>query len=119
MKKLLLSAFAMLLALTAGAQKFQASKCDVKLDVQKATVVKSDAKKAPAKSSVAENQRLVGYYSTDDCDAYIGATGLTGNNPVGALLSASDLAPYMVQRLSASVSTWHRVARHLMCLLRI
>lgn len=93
MKKLLLSAFAMLLALTAGAQKFQASKCDVKLDVQKATVVKSDAKKAPAKS-VAENQRLVGYYSTDDCDAYIGATGLTGNNPVGALLSASDLAPY-------------------------
>ena len=94
MKKLLLSAFAMLLALTAGAQKFQASKCDVKLDVQKATVVKSDAKKAPAKSSVAENQRLVGYYSTDDCDAYIGATGLTGNNPVGALLSASDLAPY-------------------------
>ncbi len=94
MKKLLLSAFAMLLALTAGAQKFQASKCDVKLDVQKATVVKSDAKKAPAKSSVAENQRLVGYYSTDDCDGYLGATGLPGNNPVGALLSASDLAPY-------------------------
>lgn len=94
MKKLLLSAFAMLLALTAGAQKFQASKCDVKLDVQKATVVKSDAKKAPAKSSVAENQRLVGYYNTDDCDGYLGATGLTGNNPVGALLSASDFAPY-------------------------
>lgn len=94
MKKLLLSAFAMLLALTAGAQNFQASKCDVKLDVQKATVVKSDAKKAPAKSSVAENQRFVGYYSTDDCNGYVGATGLTGNNPVAALLSESDLAPY-------------------------
>ena len=94
MKKLLLSAFAMLLALTAGAQNFQASKCDVKLDVQKATVVKSDAKKAPAKSSVAENQRFVGYYNTDDCDGYVGATGLTGNNPVAALLSAKDLVPY-------------------------
>lgn len=94
MKKLLLSAFAMLLALTAGAQNFQASKCDVKLDVQKATVVKSDAKKALAKSSVAENQRFVGYYNTDDCDGYVGATGLTGNNPVAALLSAKDLVPY-------------------------
>ena len=94
MKKLLLSAFAMLLALTAGAQNFQAAKYDGKLDVQKALVVNTGVKKAPAKAEIAKNQRLVGIFNTDDCDNYLGAQSLTGNNPVGVMLEASQLQPY-------------------------
>ncbi len=66
--------------------------------------MKSDAKKAPAKSSVAENQGFVGYYNTDDCDGYVGATGLTGNNPVAALLSAKDLVPYYGAKILVGTS---------------
>ena len=94
MKKLLLSAFAMLLALTAGAQNFQAAKYDGKLDVQKALVANTGVKKAPAKAEIAKNQRLVGMFNTDDCDNYLGAQTLTGNNPVGIMLEASQMQAY-------------------------
>lgn len=96
MKKFLLSAFAMLLALTAGAQNFTAEKSPNPLGVQAPAF---GAFKAPAKANLAANQRLVGYFNTDDCDTYLGVTGITGNNKVAMVLTADDLAPYYGKKI--------------------
>ena len=94
MKKVLLSAFALLLAMTAGAQKFQSFKYTGKLDAKVET--RSAAKKAPAKVSLPANQRLVGLTTSDYCsNNYLGATGIPGDNPVGVLVEQSDYAAYM------------------------
>lgn len=97
MKKFLLSAFAMLLALTAGAQNFTVEKSPNSQGVQAPVF---DAFKAPAKANLAANQRLVGYFNTDDCDTYLGVTGITGNNKVAMVLTADDLAPYYGKKIA-------------------
>lgn len=97
MKKFLLSAFAMLLALTAGAQNFTAEKSPNPLGVQTQAF---GTFKAPAKANLAANQRLVGYFNTDDCDTYLGVTGITGNNKVAMVLTADDLAPYYGKKIA-------------------
>lgn len=97
MKKILLSAFAMLLALTAGAQNFTVEKSPNPLGVQAPAF---GAFKAPAKANLAANQRLVGYFNTDDCDTYLGVTGITGNNKVAMVLTADDLAPYYGKKIA-------------------
>lgn len=97
MKKFLLSAFAMLLALTAGAQNFTVEKSPNPLGVQASAF---GAFKAPAKANLAANQRLVGYFNTDDCDTYLGVTGITGNNKVAMVLTADDLAPYYGKKIA-------------------
>lgn len=97
MKKFLLSAFAMLLALTAGAQNFTVEKSPNPLGVQAPAF---GAFKAPAKANLAANQRLVGYFNIDDCDTYLGVTGITGNNKVAMVLTADDLAPYYGKKIA-------------------
>lgn len=97
MKKFLLSAFAMLLALTAGAQNFTVEKSPNPLGVQAPAF---GAFKAPAKANLAASQRLVGYFNTDDCDTYLGVTGITGNNKVAMVLTADDLAPYYGKKIA-------------------
>lgn len=97
MKKFLLSAFAMLLALTAGAQNFTVEKSPNPQGVQAPAF---SAFKAPAKANLAANQRLVGYFNTDDCDTYLGVTGITGNNKVAMVLTADDLAPYYGKKIA-------------------
>lgn len=98
MKKFLLSAFAMLLALTAGAQNFTVDKSPNPLGVQAPAF---GAFKAPAKANLAANQRLVGYYDdVDTCDGYVGLTGLTGDNKVAMQLTADDLAPYYGKKIA-------------------
>lgn len=97
MKKFLLSAFAMLLALTAGAQNFTVEKSPNPQGVQASVF---GAFKAPAKANLAANQRLVGYFNTDDCDTYLGVTGITGNNKVAMVLTADDLAPYYGKKIA-------------------
>lgn len=97
MKKFLLSAFAMLLALTAGAQNFTVEKSPNPLGVQAPAF---SAFKTPAKANLAANQRLVGYFNTDDCDTYLGVTGITGNNKVAMVLTADDLAPYYGKKIA-------------------
>lgn len=97
MKKFLLSAFAMLLALTAGAQNFTVEKS---LNPQGVQAPAFGAFKAPAKANLAANQRLVGYFDTDDCDTYLGVTGITGNNKVAMVLTADDLAPYYGKKIA-------------------
>lgn len=97
MKKFLLSAFAMLLALTAGAQNFTVEKSPNPQGVQAPAF---GAFKAPAKANLAANQRLVGYFNTDDCDTYLGVTGITGNNKVAMVLTADDLAPYYGKKIA-------------------
>lgn len=97
MKKFLLSAFAMLLALTAGAQNFTVEKSPNPLGVLAPAF---GTFKAPAKANLAANQRLVGYFNTDDCDTYLGVTGITGNNKVAMVLTADDLAPYYGKKIA-------------------
>lgn len=97
MKKFLLSAFAMLLALTAGAQSFTVEKSPNPLGVQAPAF---GAFKAPAKANLAANQRLVGYFDTDDCDNYVGVPNFTGNNKVAIKLTADDLAPYYGKKIT-------------------
>lgn len=97
MKKFLLSAFAMLLALTAGAQNFTVDKSPNPLGVQAPAF---GAFKAPAKANLAANQRLVGYFDTDDCDNYVGVVNFTGNNKVAIELTADDLAPYYGKKIA-------------------
>ena len=96
MKKILLSAFAMLLAVTANAQNFTVEKLQSPLGVQTEAF---GAHKAPAKANLAVNQRLVGYFNTDDCDNYLGATSITGNNKVAIVLTADDLVPYYDKKI--------------------
>lgn len=96
MKKILLSAFAMLLAVTANAQNFTVEKLQSPLGVQTEAF---GAHKAPAKANIAANQRLVGYFNTDDCDNYLGATSITGNNKVAIVLTANDLVPYYGKKI--------------------
>lgn len=97
MKKFLLSAFAMLLALTAGAQNFTVEKSPNPQGVQAPAF---GAFKAPAKANLAANQRLVGYFDTDDCDNYVGVPNFTGNNKVAIELTADDLAPYYGKKIA-------------------
>lgn len=97
MKKFLLSAFAMLLALTAGAQNFTVEKSPNPLGVQAPAF---GAFKAPAKANLAANKRLVGYFDTDDCDNYVGIPSYTGNNKVAIELTADDLAPYYGKKIA-------------------
>lgn len=97
MKKFLLSAFAMLLALTAGAQNFTVEKSPNPLGVQTQAF---GAFKAPAKANLAANQRLVGYFDTDDCDNYVGVPRFTGSNKVAIELTADDLAPYYGKKIA-------------------
>lgn len=97
MKKFLLSAFAMVLALTAGAQNFTVEKSPNPLGVQAPAF---GAFKAPAKANLAANQRLVGYFDTDDCDNYVGVPNFTGSNKVAIELTADDLAPYYGKKIA-------------------
>lgn len=97
MKKYLLSAFAMLLALTAGAQNFTVEKSPNPQGVQAPVF---GAFKAPAKANLAANQRLVGYFDTDDCDNYVGVPKFTGSNKVAIELTADDLAPYYGKKIA-------------------
>lgn len=97
MKKFLLSAFAMLLALTAGAQNFTVEKSPNPQGVQAPVF---GAFKAPAKANLAANQRLVGYFDTDDCDNYVGVPNFTGNNKVAIELTADNLAPYYGKKIA-------------------
>lgn len=97
MKKFLLSAFAMLLALTAGAQNFTVEKS---LNPQGVQAPAFGAFKAPAKANLAANQRLVGYFDTDDCDNYVGVPNFTGSNKVAIELTADDLAPYYGKKIA-------------------
>lgn len=97
MKKILLSAFAMLLAVTANAQNFTVEKLQSPLGVQTEAF---GAHKAPAKANIAANQRLVGYFDTDDCDNYVGVQKLPGNSKVAIALTADDLAPYYGKKIA-------------------
>ena len=97
MKKILLSAFAMLLAVTANAQNLTVEKLQSPLGVQTEAF---GAHKAPAKANIAANQRLVGYFDTDDCDNYVGVQQLPGNSKVAIALTADDLAPYYGKKIA-------------------
>lgn len=97
MKKILLSAFAMLLAVTANAQNFTVEKLQSPLGVQTEAF---GAHKAPAKANIAANQRLVGYFDTDDCDNYVGVQQFPGNSKVAIALTADDLAPYYGKKIA-------------------
>lgn len=97
MKKILLSAFAMLLAVTANAQNLTVEKLQSPLGVQTEAF---GAHKAPAKVKVAKNERVVGFYDDiETCDNYLGLTTVPGNNKIGVLFTAKELAPYYGKKI--------------------
>lgn len=97
MKKILLSAFAMLLAVTANAQNFTVEKLQSPLGVQTEAF---GAHKAPAKVKVAKNERVVGFYDNiETCDNYLGLTSVPGNNKIATLFTADKLAPYYGKKI--------------------
>lgn len=93
MKKFFVSAFALLVALTAGAQSYKLQNYTSKLDVMKMAAPATTVRMAPTRAAVADNQRLLGYFASDDCDSYLG-TGIAEEQAVGICLSKDDLAPY-------------------------
>ena len=97
MKKILLSAFAMLLAVTANAQNLTVEKLQSPLGVQTEAF---GAHKAPAKVKVAKNERVVGFYDDiETCDNYLGLTTVPGNNKIGVLFTAKELTPYYGKKI--------------------
>ena len=92
MKKTLLSAFALFLALGMSAQQFKALNLNGQLNKVATSVVKSNALKAPAKASLNDNQRAVGNYNDDTCDGYLST--YKGDNKAAILLDPSEYAPF-------------------------
>lgn len=92
MKKTLLSAFALFLALGMSAQQLKALHFDGQLNKVAASVAKSNALKAPAKASLNDNQRAVGNYNDDSCDGYLST--YKGDNKAAIILEPSEYAPF-------------------------
>lgn len=93
MRKILLTMAAAALALSASAQGLKAPRFAAGLEKApaSASLRGSAVKKAPSKAQLAANQRLVGYYTTDDVDNAIGiGTYTTADIQPGALLEPSD-----------------------------
>lgn len=93
MRKILLTMAAATLALSVSAQGLKAPRFAAGLEKApaSASLRGSAVKKAPSKAQLAANQRLVGYYTTDDVDNAIGiGTYTTADIQPGALLEPSD-----------------------------
>ena len=104
MKKsiLLLAAFAM--TMTANAQKPSALKVSTVKAERLSAVAPSQPSmlKAPRKADLAANQRLVGYYATDDVDNSLGVGNYTTEDIEPAIfLQQEALAPYVGKKVTA------------------
>lgn len=104
MKKsiLLLAAFAM--TMTANAQKPSALKVSTVKAERLSAVAPSQPSmlKAPRKADLAANQRLVGYYATDDVDNSLGVGDYTTEDIEPAIfLQQEALAPYVGKKVTA------------------
>ncbi len=104
MKKsiLLLAAFAM--TMTANAQKPSALKVPTVKAERLSAVAPSQPSmlKAPRKADLAANQRLVGYYATDDVDNSLGVGNYTTEDIEPAIfLQQEALAPYVGKKVTA------------------
>lgn len=104
MKKsiLLLAAFAM--TMTANAQKPSALKAPTVKAERLSAVAPSQPSmlKAPRKADLAANQRLVGYYATDDVDNSLGVGNYTTEDIEPAIfLQQEALAPYVGKKVTA------------------
>lgn len=104
MKKsiLLLAAFAM--TMTANAQKPSALKVSTVKAERLSAVAPSQPSmlKAPRKADLAANQRLVGYYATDDVDNSLGVGDYTTEDIEPAIfLEQEALAPYVGKKVTA------------------
>lgn len=104
MKKsiLLLAAFAM--TMTANAQKPSALKVSTVKAERLSAVTPSQPSmlKAPRKADLAANQRLVGYYATDDVDNSLGVGNYTTEDIEPAIfLQQEALAPYVGKKVTA------------------
>lgn len=94
MKKFLLSLAVVLASMSASAQTFAPKAFTGKLGVQ--TEAAQKAHKAPAKASLAENQRLIGYYTSDEASEYGLGIGryATGEIVSGVYLGPSDYSQF-------------------------
>lgn len=99
MKKLLLSLALVLGALSVSAQTAAFQPANGNFSVQReAAAIAPKAHKAPAKLSLAKNQRLAGYYVTDEAYSSgvgIGSYGAATIIPAALLEQDLDFAPYI------------------------
>lgn len=102
MRKFLLSMAAFVVALAANAQGINAKKFNGKLEKAVPVQVAPMLRKAPLtrRADLAANQRLIGYYTTDDADNCLGLGSMTtGTNSAGALLEPSDYSDYIGKKV--------------------
>lgn len=92
MRKTLLTMAAIVVAVAANAQGFNAQRFNGTLEkANAATVNTPQVKKAPRKADLANNQRLAGYYTTDDVDNAVGVGSYTTSDiRPAALLEPTD-----------------------------
>lgn len=95
MKKTLLTLAALALTMAVGAQVVKAPVAAQK--PQKALITPpSKVAKAPRKVDLAANQRIAGYYTTDDLAQYgLGTPGFPGDNAAGVILNRTILNKYV------------------------
>ncbi len=62
----------------------------------------TETHKAPAKADLAENQRIMGHYDTDDITSDgLGITGLPGTIPIGTVLEPDEMAMFLGGKIVA------------------
>jgi hypothetical protein len=103
MKKLLLTMAAAAVVLSANAQRLVSQRFLGQLEnaiTGTTTIPRSN--KLPKKANLAANQRLVGYYATDDVDNSLGVGNYTTADIEPAIfLEQSALAPYVGKKVTA------------------
>lgn len=104
MKKSLLLLAAFVLTLAANAQSPSVFKAPTIKAERSSAVAPSQANilKAPRKADLADNERLVGYYSTDDVDNSLGIGNYTTKDIEPAIfLESTALTPYVGAKVKA------------------
>ena len=102
-KSLLMLMAALLLPLSMGAQLLNAPQANGLLHYNTVGLKSINApQKAPMHADLAENQRIMGHYDTDDLSSDgLGITGLPGTMPIATVLEPSELSMYLGGKIVA------------------
>lgn len=101
-KSLLMLMASMLLPLSMGAQLLNAPQTSGVLKHTTGLKSLTASFKAPAKADLAENQRIMGHYDSDDLTSDgLGITGLPGTMPIGTVLEPDELAMFLGGKIVA------------------
>jgi len=98
MKKFLLTVMAaMLLPMAFQANAFETQQLKGVLNQPLKTTLGQQRHLAPAKADLADNQRIMGHYDTDDvadANSGLGLTSFAGTIPIGTILTSDEMKPF-------------------------